>query len=77
MYPLSAMETDPDLIDRVSKCVLALEGLLVVALEGLLVTVLEGEGLVYVKRERAEVENRSGVQLLHSLFLSYSLLEDM
>jgi hypothetical protein len=52
---------------------LALEGLLVVALEGLLVM----EGLVKVKRERADVENRSGVQLLYSLLLSYSLLAEI
>ena len=69
------METEPDLTAQESNRVLALDGLLVVALEGLLV--MEREGLVYVNRDRPEVENLSGVKLLYSLFLSYSLLEEM
>lgn len=55
------MEIDLDLIDRVLKCVLVFEGFFVVVFEGFFVIVFEGEGLVYVKRERVEVENRLGV----------------
>lgn len=61
LYLFFVMEIDLDLIDRVLKCVLVFEGFFVVVFEGFFVIVFEGEGLVYVKWERVEVENRLGV----------------